>query len=120
MRESAAHLGTSDVEPLPAVGVKRGCSGEREDSVRLSRSDKLRVLRDLDSELIRTRDAFYQLLRRARRRAGGARRRARRDLRRAGRRQITVAEAAAERAGLLERYLERLRQLRRQYLGESS
>ena len=33
--------------------------------------------------------------------------------------RITVAEAAAERAGLLERHLERLRQLRRQYLGES-
>jgi len=40
-----------------------------------------------------------------------------RDEQQAGR--ITAAEAAAERAGLLERHLERLRQLRAEYLGES-
>jgi predicted S18 family serine protease len=33
--------------------------------------------------------------------------------------RLTVAEAAAERAGLLERHLERLAALRAQYLGES-
>jgi hypothetical protein len=33
--------------------------------------------------------------------------------------RITAVQAAEERAGLLERHLERLRQLRRQYLGES-
>ena len=39
-RESAAHLRTSNVQPLPAVGVKRGYSGKREECVRLSNSDK--------------------------------------------------------------------------------
>jgi hypothetical protein len=33
--------------------------------------------------------------------------------------RITVAEAAAERAGLLERHLERLARLRAEYFGES-
>jgi hypothetical protein len=40
--ESVADLGAGDVEPLPAVAVKRGRGGEREDGVRLSRSDRLR------------------------------------------------------------------------------
>ena len=34
--------------------------------------------------------------------------------------RITVAEAAAERVGLLERHLARLADLRREHLGESS
>jgi hypothetical protein len=33
--------------------------------------------------------------------------------------RVTVAEAAAERAGLLERHLERLARLRREHLGGS-
>jgi hypothetical protein len=63
-RGSAAGLATSDVEPLlPAVGVKRRCSGEREERVRLSHSDKFWwACQDLGSELVRTNDAFYQLL----------------------------------------------------------
>ena len=55
---SAAELATSDLEPLQAVGVKRRCSGEREERVRLSHSDKFWACHDLGSELVCTRAAF--------------------------------------------------------------
>jgi len=38
-RVSIAELATSDLEPLPVVGVKRRRSSQREDAVHLSRSD---------------------------------------------------------------------------------
>lgn len=40
---SVAELAASDVEPLPAVGVNRRCSGQREDGMHVSHSNLFRT-----------------------------------------------------------------------------
>jgi hypothetical protein len=64
---SVAELATSDVEPLPAVGVKRRCSGQRENGMHLSRSDLTRTVignhdRGFELAFALPRDALHQLL----------------------------------------------------------
>ena len=64
---SVAELATSDVEPLPTVGVKRRCSGQRENGMHLSRTDLTRTVienhdRGFELAFALPRDALHQLL----------------------------------------------------------